>query len=328
MEGTTETIKGSESAASAPSAEMSYPRDPVPTIRDTAAQEALKAEETKEKAQESGTEVKAEVKTEPAKEEVKTEVKAEEKETESEKLDRFDKHPRFIELHEKAKKAEERAAQSDNQFKDLSKRFDELSRHLESLSTQKKEPDLTEDDLADLFDTNPAQALQKAIEIAENKAYSRLTSELSEKESINAKRQHLGEFAKQFPDFNDKWESGELARLVDQNPLHNPISAYLMTAINGVADKHKAELDEINTAHEKAIADAVEAVRKEEQGKAAKQLEEAQKNFQAKKEIRVVDDTPGTTGTHKDSASDLKNAKGHTLHEKMVANLQRLRAAV
>ena len=57
------------------------------------------------------------------------------------------------------------------------------------------------------------------------------------------------------------------------------------------------------------------------------QLEEAEKNFKAKRSIRVVDDTPGVTSTAPDNKSELRELKGHSLIERIAGNLSARRAA-
>lgn len=317
---TEETIN---SSTPAPSSGDAYPRDPVSTITDTAPKEATNPEESTEKAPAEGTEAKADKDVpdstkEPVKE-TTTEAAAEVTTgKEDGKLDRFDKHPRFIELIDKAKKADERATRAETQLQELAKKFDELSKRMDP--PKQEAADIDEDELADLFDTNPALALKKVAEVAEQMAYQKLISEISERETYDTRRKQLDDFTEQFPDFKEKWDSGDLARMVDENPIHNPISAYLLTSLQGISEKHQAEMT-------KAVSEAVEAARKEEQEKARKQLEEAEKNFKAKRSIRVVDDTPGVTSTAPDNKSELRELKGHSLIERIAGNLSARRAA-
>lgn len=320
-----ETINGTTAAD--PSPAQSYPRDPIPTIGNTASTAATKQEDTKEKAQESGTEAKEETVTTETKAEEKTaEVKEPKAETEDELLNRIDKNPglkaRFDGLKSQIEKAESRASNFEAENKKLAQKIDELTRHLEGLSSTKKqaEPEITDEDLAEMLDIDPAQAIRMIRDQAKREAKAELSTELSEKETLDRSIKHLSAFKEQYPDFEEKFESGALSSYVSQNPIHNPISAYLLMTIDSMREQHKADL-------EKAISEAVAKARDEEKAEAKKQLEEAEKNFKAKREIKIVDDTPGITGSAKDSASDLKGARGHTLHERMVANLQRLRGA-
>jgi hypothetical protein len=331
-----QTLIGTEQGTADSSPAQSYPRDPVSTIRGTAAREASNPGDSKEKAQEKGTEaeetktgVKAEVKETKAEEKTTTETEKT-VETEEELLNRIDKNPglkkRFDALNKQAKDFEDKFLRSDRSVKELSQRLEEMGKHLTSLTATKKDQELTDEDLAEMFEEDPGKAAKKLLELAESRAYQRLIGELNENNSLNERRRHLEEFSKQFTDFNDLWEKGELASFVDQNPLHNPISAYLLMSLKGLGEKHKSEVDALKADYDNAIVAFVDAARKEEQEKGKKALEDAKKNFQAKKDIKIIEDTP-SSASKENSDSEIRTAKGHTLLSKIAENLGKRRAA-
>ncbi len=175
---------------------------------------------------------------------------AEVKEPEKSKGDefRFDKHPRFIELNARLKAAEEanreileRIAKQQvpvkeeaPSFKDWTKMTDE-----ELVEWQASDPKGYLDNMKAFID----HQVQSRIE-----AFQTQSAQMAEKQSYEQKIQSTYEsYAKENPDFDEMWDSGELKEFMDKNPGHNAISAHILLTAEAKR----------NAAIEKAVADAL-----------------------------------------------------------------------
>jgi len=145
--------------------------------------------------------------------------------------DRFDKHPRFRELNDKAKKADE-----------YQKRLIETETRLKVLEEQQtkstKEPevniaDLSEDDIRDMMEDDPKGFYANLLQQARREILQDVTE--TQKEALTKEQQALRDrqvtdtfesFAETHSDFNERWDSGELKKFMDEHPGHNAISAY------------------------------------------------------------------------------------------------------
>lgn len=260
---TNETLN--ETTADSSTADVMLSSSTISTFAgELAPQEAPIPEGEKKTEEQGATEVKAEEAKE-IKEEKKEEVE-----------DRFDKHPRFQELIAAKKSAESKAYQ-------LERTLESLAREVNDLKARRETPEVPVDqEIEELFEVNPAKALQKVKELAKQEAKQEMFSELSERSSYTTLSTALKGFQEQNPDFTEMWESGELQTFADQNPLYNtPVAAYLHLSNE---KKFNALKDTIAT----EVAKAVEAARKEERDAAEKRIKEVEANFKAKKETTVV----------------------------------------
>ena len=287
-----ETITQSTSSVDAP-----ISLDPVPTISEgTPAKAEAQIQQDEQKA--PATEAAPETKTEEVKAE--TEAKAEDvpetkpEETEEE-LDRFDKHPRFQELNKKAKDAEARAIKLEAQLELLNKQVGELKK----VDAPKDDP-LNDEELTQLFDENPAAALKKVMDLARQQAKDEVLGELNEKQSFSVKEKLLKDFQEKNPDFIDLWNDGTLQQFVDANPIHNPMSAYLLHTMPA---KIEAE-----------VAKAVEAAKAEVKADYEAKIKEIEANHKAKKEIKVITDSPESPTSTNTSEDEIRNSKSGTVN--------------
>jgi hypothetical protein len=210
----------------------------------------------------------------PAKEEetkaadtVKVDAKATAEKTEKaekDDLDRLDKHPRFQEL------IKERDA-----FKqELAKIQGKLEVLTPARAAEPAKPevlpyiDITTKTKEELLEWNEDDPKGYAANL-----YQQMRYELKAEMEREARQQHqttsvkttFDTYAKNNPDFVEKWNSGEIRNFMTQNPGHNAISAH----------KELTEKTRMDTAVAKAVKDAEERV---------------QKNFQAKRNAEVIRD--------------------------------------
>ena len=182
---------------------------------------------------------------------------AEAKKQESEEADdtRFDRHPRFVELNTRLKAAEERN-------RNLETRLDEISRAPKKEAGTEELPfkdtsKMSDDELLDWQSEDPKgfwenmnkqqeYNTQKAIEaaLARNR-------EESDQKTIETKVEATFEaYAKDNPDFDEMWDSGQIQKYMDANPGHNAISAHMALT------QEKRQEAAIDAAVKKALAEA------------------------------------------------------------------------
>lgn len=187
--------------------------------------------------------------------------------------DRFDKHPRFQELRERAIKAEAKvamfeksplnpafipAAEGKPEFKDISSMSAEEIREWQ------------EDDPKGFAENIRQQAVWEAKQS--------LKHESLRDQTVSGIEKTFSDYAASNPTFNEMWESGEIEQFMNAHPGHNAISAHMaITAAAGQTDVQKK------------IEEAVAKARKEER-------EKVTKDFQAKRNATVISSGAGATG--------------------------------
>jgi len=228
---------------------------------------------------------------------------------------RFDKHPRWQEMlreREEAKKAveQERIARA------------KLEGELEALKrqTQVEKPPvkadykditaLTAEEIAEWQATDPKGFAANMYAQVKSEALMKMQEDFrAEREAENKKvsiERTYKEFEDKHKDFKPMWDSGEIVRFIEANPGHNPISAY-----------HAMTYE---TRMQKAIEEA--------RTKAIKETEEkVNKNWQAKKQARVLGTGPSGPGadTEDKELKDVKTQGG--LYNVLAKRLDRLRTA-
>lgn len=204
---------------------------------------------------------------------------------------RFDKHPRFVELNRRVKSFDE-----ENRLL-----REELDKIKTSLTQQNKDPDpppfkdwsgMSEDELLDWQSTDPKGFLDNMLKRAEFVAQAKFDeyrTQLDQQSQKQSQEQAVVStyeaYAKDNPDFDEMWDSGEIKSYMDKHPGHNPISAHMAM-----------------TADAKAEARAKEAAEK-----AVKEYEAA---LRSKRASNVLGAGPATIPTESRQADDrLKNPK-------------------
>lgn len=145
---------------------------------------------------------------------------------------RFDKHPRFVELHTRVKTAEEQNQRLVGEISDLKALV------ASNQQTQTKDPvelpfkdtsTMTSEQLLDWQSENPkeyADNLRKEMDYRIQQGVQAALSQTEEKKLEGKVETTFKSYAEKNPDFDKMWESGELRRFMDSNPGHNAISAH------------------------------------------------------------------------------------------------------
>ena len=162
---------------------------------------------------------------------------------------RFDKHPRFIELNTRLKQAEETNRKILEEMA-LSKSKAETKQEQAFKDwTQMKDEELLEWQTSDPkgYLDNLRAFTQQSIRAGINEFKEQFQKQ-AEQQTYEQKIQSTYEsYAKDNPDFDELWDSGELKGFMDKHPGHNAISAHIMLT----AEKRQQE------AIEKAVSDAL-----------------------------------------------------------------------
>ena len=186
-------------------------------------------------------------------------------------FDRFDKHPRFQELHKKVMAAEARDMK--------------LETELESVKSQKpgdKPSDeklpfrdiskMNDEEILEWQQDDPKGYYANVLHQAKHELSGELRGEMQNQNYEAQVESTFNEFAKENPEFDEMWDRGELQRYMQNNPGHNAISAFMaMTQTKTIEDK---------------VAEAVKAER-----------EKMEKDFRTKRETQTLPSGPSATGT-------------------------------
>jgi hypothetical protein len=174
--------------------------------------------------------------------------------------DRFDKHPRWQEMSAKAKKADELEAKNA-----------ELMSELETLRTptpakEEEQPDyedvtqLDDDEIIEKFNDDPKSFMANFAKQVRSEVVKSVFGKLETSSKEAKVRQRVDQFAKDNEDFLPKLKDGTIAKYMQANPGHTPISAYLeMTN----ADRQGSVQKQIDEAVKKAVKETEEKVRKD-----------------------------------------------------------------
>jgi len=162
---------------------------------------------------------------------------------------RFDKHPRFIELNTRLKQAEETNRKILEELALAKSKADVKQEQAFRDWTQMKDEELLEWQTSDPkgYLENLKAFTQHAIQSGINEFKEQFQKQV-EQQTYEQKIQSTYEaYAKENPDFDEMWDSGELKDFMDKHPGHNAISAHIMLT----AEKRQQE------AIEKAVAEAL-----------------------------------------------------------------------
>lgn len=228
---------------------------------------------------------------------------------------RFDKHPRWQQMMQEREQARQLAEQERIARAKLEGELEALKRQASPTAPPVKTgykdiTALTAEEIAEWQATDPkgfaANLYAQVKEEALNKMREDLKAEQeAERKKISIERTYK-EFEEKHKDFKPMWDSGEIVRFIEANPGHNPISAYHALTYENRMQKAIAE------AREKAIKETEERVNK---------------NWQAKKQARVLGTGPSGPGvdTEEKELKDVKSQGG--LYNVLAKRLDRLRAA-
>lgn len=196
---------------------------------------------------------------------------------------RFDKHPRFQELHKRATEAEaklsilakspvgmQEAAVSEIPVND---KGEPIFKDITKMSAAEVR-EWQEDDPIGFEENQRARTLHE-ISIQNQKAQQAEMRKMTFEQISKT----FDDYAAEHSDFSKMWDSGEIETYMRQHPGHNAISAHM--AITATGNQSNVQ---------KMIDEAVAKARKEER-------ELVTKNFQAKRNATVIDSGTPTRGT-------------------------------
>jgi hypothetical protein len=297
----------------APSAEVKIPTGPVSTL--DARREARyprSAEDTAKKATEDTTVIdKGEI--DKGKEEKATEVKTDGQDKDKGKTE-TDKGPvpydRFQEVIKERNETTKRMSRLETQLETVTSQLNQVLQQKADATPKIK---IDRDSLSKLIEEEGTEAAMLAVyNQALHDAKNELSSTLSDHRTRETITSSLKEFTKQFPDFNELWDSGEIQRIADSNPMFNtPAAAYFMLT----REKHIKD----------AVESAVDKARKEEREAADAKIKKIQDDYKAKRNTTVITETHERPSSEAVNA-DLKDTRGNrnrVLAERLV---QRRRA--
>ena len=194
------------------------------------------------------------------------EIKAETKEDAKPDLDRFDKHPRFVELNARLKAAEEASRKTLEELSQLKSQKAEAPAKKDETPPYKDWGGMSEDEILEWQSNDPKGFVDNIGAFVKHSiaqgidSFREQTAQASEQQSHEAKVVSTYEaYAKDNADFDAMWDSGEIKSFMDKNPGHNAISAHMaMTA----ETRQQAAID-------KAVADALKKASSDQRSKRA-----------------------------------------------------------
>ena len=219
-------------------------------------------------------------------EEAKTQEEAETKAKQADE-DRFDKHPRFQELLARVKKAEGKAAKAEA--------FAEAAKTRETPKPEdipyKDVSKMSKEQLLEWQDDDPHGYYQNALREAEYNLSKKFEEKIQGKSFEDAVATTYSEFAKQNPDFDELWDTGEIKDFMNSTPGHNAISAYYALTAGKKAEEAQKAMDD-------RIASAVKEAEKK-----------AQEAYRVKRESSVLSAGPAWSGLAQSDSPELSDPK-------------------
>ena len=202
--------------------------------------------------------------------------------------DRFDKHPRFVELNERTKAAEIRAANAEAEVKALGDKFNASSQGKEGEELPYKDiTKMTDEEIQEWQDNDPKGFHANTLAQAKYELSQDFNADMSNRTIEGAISKTYDDYAKENPDFDKMWDSGELKIFMDKNPGHNAISAHIMLTAQA---KQQDAIDTAVKASEKKF----------------------RANLKAKGKSSVLGSGPGSSArTVSETAPELKDTKKH-----------------
>jgi hypothetical protein len=223
--------------------------------------------------------------------------------------DRFDQHPRFVELNAKAKTEREGRIAAETKLSILTQSpigSEVLSEPLpEGIKDISK---MSADELREWNEDDPVGYANNLQALTLHNVKSNLTNENVRNATISGIEKTFTEYAASNPDFNDLWDSGAIPKYMEAHPGHNAISAHM--AMTGA-----------KTTEEKIAAAVVKATQETE--------ERVTKNFQAKRNAHIIDAQAATKGADVSIDAELKDTNQAGGRDAVLARrLEQRRAAV
>lgn len=218
-------------------------------------------------------------------EEAKAKADAGEKESSDDGNVRFDKHPRFVELNTRMKEAETKAALAEEKLRELETKLDGGEGKEGKDLPYKDVSQMTAEEIQEWQEEDPKGFYANMLQQAKHEIANEQRQEMSKQSKESAIAGTFEKYAKDNPDFDEMWDSGELKRFMEKNPGHNAISAHM--ALTG----------------QKKQQEAIDAAVKESEKR-------IMANIKAKGNAKVLGQGPSSARPSNDSSPpDLKDTK-------------------
>lgn len=152
------------------------------------------------------------------------------------KDDRFDQHPRFVELNNavKSERALRVAAEAKVALFEKSPLNPSFLPAADGTLDFKDTSDLSAEEIREWMEDDPKGYSDNLLKQAAHMAQQNMKSTSLRDETVHGIEKTFTDYAAANPDFNDKWESGEIEKFMNAHPGHNAISAHMSLA--GVAN--------------------------------------------------------------------------------------------
>jgi len=226
---------------------------------------------------------------------------------------RFDQHPRFQQLRKERDDERKARERLEAQMEILTKVVDAPP----DVEGGKKDDlpyrdigQMTEEELAEWQANDPKGFADNLAAKIKHDLLVDMQRQLEATSRRNATEQTYARFAEKNPDFRSRWDSGEIKRFIDQNPGHNPMSAYHEIISE---DREKSVQTRIDEAVAKAKTDTEK---------------EVLARIKSKQKANVLGAGPAITPVRDEDASSLNDTKRHGGKVTVLANmLQSMRRA-
>jgi hypothetical protein len=201
--------------------------------------------------------------------------------------DRFDKHPRFIELNNSVKTERDARIAAEAKLSILTQSpIGEVAKPVNLPEGIKDVSKMSADEIREWIEDDPAGYTKNLLDLASYSVKSSLTNENVHASTIAAIEKTFNEYAKENPDFNGLWDDGSIPRYMQDHPGMNAISAHMKMTGDARTEA------KVNAAVAKAIKETEERVTK---------------NFQAKRNAHIIDAQAATKGADVDIDAELKD---------------------
>ncbi|HBF43026.1 MAG TPA: hypothetical protein DDW42_05230 [Desulfobacteraceae bacterium] len=198
----------------------------------------------------------------------------------------LDKNPRFIQLNERMKLAEARNASLEAKFNET--QIKPSAKDTTEEPAFKDVSKMTKEEILDWQTEDPQGYYANILAQAKQEISGDMKKDLNQRSVEDAVAGTYEQYAKDNPDFDKMWDTGEIKQYMDRNPGHNAISAHM--AITGAA-KTQLTVDEAVKAAEKRIMD----------------------NIRAKRENKVLSSGPSASRNSNETeiTAEMRNTKEH-----------------
>ena len=179
--------------------------------------------------------------------------------------DRFDQHPRFQELLQRAKDAERRGREAEERYLAMERRMASLEQQPPAGPQAKSILDLTDEELIAMSTENPREYLRMLSAQVTAEVGQVVGGHLNQQSESRQIEAAFADFERQHADFGELMANGDIDRYLKAHPFENHFSAYHALTASKQEEATKAAV-------EKAVKEAEEKWRKQQAAKQGAQV--------------------------------------------------------